>query len=80
MSKFEDDQDLKDVLREERSRGRKRVDIEAEKRERKQKAELLNIFYHGSEDDFRQLLRSLGFSEKDIEEKVKIFRDERAKL
>ncbi len=71
----ERDDELKDVLREERSRGRKRpVDTEAERKLREQRQAILEIARHGTEADLRQLLEGWDFSEKEIEEAIRAFR------
>jgi hypothetical protein len=79
MSKEDRERDLQDVLREERSRGRKqRVDIDAERQQQAQKAAVLEVFRHGTEQQFQELMRLLGFSEEEIGEKLKAFHAARA--
>ncbi|MGB9105252.1 MAG: hypothetical protein WCC59_10860 [Terriglobales bacterium] len=79
MSKEDRERDLQDVLREERSRGRKqRVDIDAERQQQEQKAAVLEVFRHGTEQQFQELMRLLGFPEEEIGEKLKAFRAARA--
>ncbi|MDP9267663.1 MAG: hypothetical protein M3P27_04975 [Acidobacteriota bacterium] len=71
--------DLRDVLREERSRGRKRpVDTAAERDQREREAAVLEIYRHGTENDLRELLRIWDFSVEEIEAKVSAFRKVRA--
>ncbi|MBZ5566930.1 MAG: hypothetical protein LAN64_03670 [Acidobacteriia bacterium] len=66
-------------MREERSRGRKRhVDIEAERQQKQEKDAVREVFRHGTEQQFRDLMRLLEFSEEEIGEKVKAFRAARA--
>ena len=79
MSKKDNERDLRDVSREERSRGRKqRVDIDAERQQKEQKAAVLEVFRHGTEQQFQELMRLLGFPEEEIGEKLKAFRAARA--
>jgi hypothetical protein len=69
--------DLDDVLREERSRGRRRrVDIEGERQQKEREQAVLEVFRHGTEQQWRLL----GFGEEAIAEKVKAFRAARAQL
>ena len=67
---------LQDVLREERSRGRKqRVDIEAERIRRQREDAIREIATApGMENELRNLLRSWGKSEKEIEAAVTAYR------
>ena len=75
----ERDRDLRDILRAERSRGRKQhVDIEAERKFREDKGEIRKIYESGTERDLRQLLKSWKYSEEKIEEAVRVFRAVRA--
>jgi hypothetical protein len=72
------DDDLRDVLREERSRGRKQqVDIDAERLQRERKDQIEKIRMEGTEDQLRALLRSWGISETKIEAAVSVFRSVR---
>ncbi len=81
MSKKDNERDLHDVLREERSRGRKQpVNTEAVREQRERAAAVLEVFRHGTEQGFRELLHLLGFSNQEIEEKLKAFRAARAEL
>ncbi len=74
----ERDRDLKDVLREERNRGRKqRVDTEAERLKREKSAQVEAIRQSGTEDDLRALLRSWGLAQDKIEAAVTVFRSVR---
>jgi hypothetical protein len=65
MSKEDRERDLQDVLREERSRGRKqRVDIEAERIRHRREAAIREIATTaGMDNELRELLRSWGKSE-----------------
>lgn len=75
------DDDLKDVLREECSRGRKQpVNTEAERRQREREARVLEVFRYGTEHDLRELLELLRFSEDEIREKISAFRKLRGEL
>ena len=76
MSKEDKERDLQDVLREERSRGRKqRVDIEAERIRRRREEAIREIATTpGMENDLRELLRSWGKSEKEIETAITAYR------
>jgi hypothetical protein len=81
MSKEDREQDLQDVLREERSRSRRRrVDVDAERQQKEEtaRAAVLEVFRHGTEQQFKELMRLLGFSEEEIGEKLKAFRAARA--
>jgi hypothetical protein len=81
MSKEDKERDLQDVLREERSRGRKQpLDTDAAREQRERHAAVLEVFRHGTEQGFRELLHLLGFSDQEIEEKLKAFRAARAEL
>ena|SRR5271157_336242 len=60
------------VMREEQSRGRRPVDIAEKKRQ--QRLMVLKIYRRGTEQQLRQLLRTWGYSESEIEEKATIFR------
>ena len=69
------DRDLQDVLRSERSRGRKqRVDVEQERLNRERKERVLTLYRSGTEDELRALLREWKFAPEEIEEHVKLFR------
>jgi hypothetical protein len=81
MSKENKERDLPDVLREERSRGRKQpVNTEAARKQREREMAVLEVFRHGTEQNFLELMRLLGFSDREIEEKLKAFRAARAEL
>lgn len=75
MSKERDD-DLRDVLREERSRGRKQhLDIEAERVQRRREQAIREIAtLPGMENELRELLRSWGKSEREVEAAVIAYR------
>jgi len=60
--------DLKDVIREETSRGRKRpVDTVAINAQAERKSAVLRIFRHGTREELRALLKSWGYSNEQIE-------------
>lgn len=52
--------DLDDVLREERSRGRRPVDMGARRDRRRVERQLLEVIYDGPEADFLRLIRAYG--------------------
>ena len=67
--------DIGDLLRQERSRGRRRpVDVAAQREHREREEAVLEIFRHGTEDDLRQLLRIWDYPEDEIEQKIRAFR------
>jgi len=70
------DRDLDDVLREERSRGKKhRVDIEAERIRRRREDAIREIATTpGMESELRELLRSWGKTDREIEAAVTVYR------
>lgn len=73
--------DLRDVLREERSRGRKQpVNTQAEKEQRDREKAVLEIFRYGTEAELRELLELWGFSKNEIEEKISAFRAARKRF
>ena len=55
------DRDIRDVLREERSRGRRPVDSETERIERELREGFLKLIGDGTEADFRDALIALGW-------------------
>ena len=62
---------LDDVIREERSRGKKRpVDIDAMREQEKRKAAVVRIFRRGTREDLRALLKAWGYSKEEIEAAV----------
>lgn len=64
--------DLKDVIREETSRGKKRpVDIDAIREQEKRTDAVLNIFRRGTREDLRALLKAWGYSKEEIEAAIK---------
>ena len=56
-----DDRDIRDVLREEQSRGRRPVDPNAERIERDLREGFLKLIEKGTETDFRDALIALGW-------------------
>jgi hypothetical protein len=69
------DRDLQDVLRAERSRGRKqRVDIEEQRSNRQRKERIVEIYRSGNEEELRQVLREWKYRPDEIEGHVKLFR------
>lgn len=66
------DDDLDDVIREERSRGRKQpVDTDAIKRREERRNAVLRIFRRGTQEDLRTLLKTWGYSKEEIEAVLK---------
>ena len=66
------DHDLDDVIREERSRGRKQpVDTDAIKNQEERKDAVLQIFRRGTREDLRALLKTWGYSNTEIEAVLK---------
>jgi len=60
--------DLRDVIREESSRGKKRpVDIDAIKEQEERRTAVLRIFRRGTREDLRALLKTWNYSEEEIE-------------
>jgi len=60
--------DLNDVIREERSRGRKRpVDADAIKEQADRRDAVLRIFRRGTREDLRALLTTWDYSKEEIE-------------
>ena len=71
--------DLKDVIREETSRGKKRpVDIDAIREQEKRTDAVLNIFRRGTREDLRALLKAWGYSKEEIEAAIKEYDAARA--
>ena len=58
--------DLDDVIREERSRGRKPVDAAAIKSHQERRNEVPRIFRRGTRDDLIALLKTWGYSSGEI--------------
>ena len=56
----DDDSDLDDLLREERSRGRRPVDMEARQLRERVREQLHEVCRDGTEADFRALIRAYG--------------------
>jgi hypothetical protein len=66
------DDDLDDVIREERSRGRKRpIDTEAINQQAERRDAVLRIFRRGTREDLRALLKVWGYSSQEIETALK---------
>jgi hypothetical protein len=72
--------DLKDVIREETSRGRKRpIDTEAINDRAERRDAVLHILRHGTRDDLRELLRAWNFSDGEIEAALKEYDEARGR-
>ena len=66
------DDDLNDVIREERSRGKKQpVDTDAIKNQEERRNAVLQIFRRGTREDLRALLKSWDYSKEEIEAALK---------
>lgn len=66
------DDDLDDVIREERSRGKKQpVDTDATKNQQERRNAVLQIFRRGTREDLRALLKAWGYSKEEIETALK---------
>ena len=64
--------DLNDVIREERSRGKKQpIDTDAIKNQEERKNAVLQIFRRGTREDLRALLKAWGYSKEEIEAALK---------
>jgi hypothetical protein len=62
------DDELTDIIREERSRGRKRpIDTAAVKAQTERNLAVLEIFRVGTREDLRALLKAWNYSQKEIE-------------
>ena len=60
--------DLSDVIREERSRGKKRpVEIDAIKEQEERENVVLRILRRGTREDLRALLKTWNYSDEEIE-------------
>jgi len=60
--------DLKDVIREESSRGKKRpVDTDAISEQAERRDAVLRILRRGTREDLRSLLKTWGYSKEEIE-------------
>jgi hypothetical protein len=64
--------DLSDVIREERSRGKKQpVNTEAIKNQEERRQAVLQIFRRGTREDLRALLKTWGYTKDEIEAALK---------
>lgn len=64
--------DLNDVIREERSRGKKRpLDTDAVSTQGERRAAVLRIFRRGTREDLQALLKAWGYSKEEIEAALK---------
>ena len=64
--------DLDNVIREERSRGKKRpADTTAINEQADRRNAVLRIFRHGTREDLRALLKAWGYSREEIETTLK---------
>jgi hypothetical protein len=70
------DDDLRDVIREEGSRGKRRpMDTDTVRKQAERKAAVLQIFRRGNREDLRALLKTWGYSQQEIEGVIKEFDD-----
>jgi hypothetical protein len=66
------DDDLNDVIREERSRGKKRpVDTDAIREQEERRDAVLRIFRRGTREELRALLMTWGYSKDEIDAVLK---------
>jgi hypothetical protein len=66
------DDDRNDVIREERSRGKKQpVDTDAIRNQEQRRNAVLQIFRRGTREDLRALLKTWGYSNEEIEAALK---------
>jgi hypothetical protein len=66
------DDDLSDVIREERSRGKKQpVNTDAIKNQEERRNAVLRIFRRGTRDDLRALLKTWAYTKEEIEAALK---------
>ena len=64
--------DLNDVIREERSRGKKQpISTDAIKNREERRNAVLHIFRRGTREDLRALLKTWGYSKEEIEAALK---------
>lgn len=74
MSRKDKERDLRDVLREERGRGQ-RVDIEGERTRRQREEAIREIaMTPGMESELRELLRTWGKTDSEIEAAITAYR------
>lgn len=66
------DEDIQDVIREERSRGRKPLDIEAARQKREREAAILKILQRRDRAALEEALR-LYYSPDEVKEKLKLY-------
>ena|SRR5882724_8717529 len=60
--------DLDNVIREERSRGRKRpINIDATREQTERRSAVLHVLRHGTRDDLRALLKTWGYSKQEMD-------------
>jgi hypothetical protein len=68
------DDDLKDVIREEGSRGKKQpIDTDAIRKQAERKSAVLQIIRRGNREDLRALLKAWDYSVEEIEAAIKEF-------
>ena len=68
------DDDLRDVIREEGSRGKRQpVDTDAIRKQAERRAAVLQTFRRGTREDLRALLKAWGYSQQEIEAVIREF-------
>jgi hypothetical protein len=69
--------DLRDVIREETSRGRRRVDIEARRERARMLREMRDLLAIGTEEDFLKAMHAAGFAvnPRNREDLLRIWRE-----
>jgi hypothetical protein len=66
------DDDLHDVIQEERSRGKKQpISTDAIKKQEERRNAVLQIFRHGTREDLRALLKAWDYSKEETEAALK---------
>lgn len=66
--------DLSDVIREERSRGKKQpVDTDAFKKQEERRIAVLRIFRGGTREELRSLLKTWGYSNEEVEAALRAY-------
>ena len=68
----EKDRDIQDVMREEKSRGRKPVDTDAEREAKDREAAILKVLERRDREALKEIL-SLYYTEDEVKEKLKLY-------
>ena len=72
MPSKDKDQDIRDVIREERSRGRKPLDTELERERREREQAIMRVIERRDRQALREILE-LYYSPSEVKEKLKLF-------